>query len=330
MSRDQRDTNVRKKCPFCPKTFVFTCYGSHILKNHKDDLFRRDSQECLSNRKILQQRSSLKEPIALDFGQGDVYACLGCSSIFQKASTAQNHFSKGHCLAKHGENLRALKDLYPLDITTLENQPTLKHKSELETLVQNLIIQLRFAEHRLKEDEPYDYESNYSKFFQDWGMDFNEESLRQDYWFLQPERSKTPPPEETVDQLLPLVQDKPLSKEEFIKATLTAKDIEECSKSVLTGQTKSVPELEQMRSLVSPSTAPPPPPPPPPSDKTSAEEFLKQLDQERKLTPIERFRKANPGASAAELVKMMTTEGFSKPSSSDLKIISNTKASRQN
>ena len=326
-SRELRDKNVKKKCPFCPKELVFTCYGPHIFRHHADELFLSDNKQSTENRKNLTSKKHLREPLPLDIGEDvEVYGCLGCESIFQKSSTAINHFKnkKLVCSQLHQNNLLSLKEKYPMTQSVPKSGGKMKHKAKLEFFIETLIERVRELEYKHKE-EKMDYEERFGEYFEDWELELREEELRKSWTFMLEETSKestppkTPPSEPEDDDLLPLVTSKPLTKEEVMLKLLADPSIPEESKQAI--QRDYYKNKSQSAPLPL-SVAPPPPE----EKKKTYEEQLAELDAERKKTPWQRFLQQNPGLSVQEQLQRASIMGIRPDSMGDgFKIVGNTK-----
>jgi hypothetical protein len=293
-SRDCRETNIRLKCPFCPRdNLLFTSYGPHILKTHFDSLFVQDSKSCQINRTRLQRTSCLSTPLDLDVGEeDDQYACLGCLSLFRRNATAVNHFKKKKavCGERHKEMVLMLRNKYPV---SFQPPVEIKNKHKLELFLDDVLERLRKAE-KVMNQTPWDYEETYGAYFPDWGMDLREETLKEN-WDLfneppppsppppppapepvpEPEQPKTPPSEPAEDELLPLVEEKPLTREEVMKMMMS----EEEQKEFLFFHQQEE-QKKRERHMVNPAfrnpIPTPAPPPPPPTYKIIQNSKLKR------------------------------------------------------
>ena len=325
--RDSKEKNPRYKCPLCPREgLLFTSYGLHILKEHPDLLFGTDSKDSEMNRSTIQKRSYLTKPIPLAVGSNEEkYACLGCLTVFHSLAKADSHFNSKEkvCGSKHKENLEMLRDKYPQDMEKAKLNTSLPKKAQLQNLVEDLIEQVRMLEHKLNESEPFDYEGKYGRYFNEWGMDLKEETLKPYWLFCAPPR-EAPPSEPEEEDVPLLVQPKAPTKEEFIQLTMTAKDFEECSKNVLTGQIQTVPELEALKTLVAkPAVQAKPKRGPKKVEATepvvstaqtkSYDDLLAEMDAFKKMTPWERLMKANPTLSLDELKQEAEANGIPCP-----------------
>jgi hypothetical protein len=347
-SRDVRDTNIRIKCPFCPRdNLLFTSYGPHILKCHQDELFSLDKKDCELNRKYLQKKKVLTSPLELNLGTDcDEYACLGCSTVFKKLATAENHFEKKKeiCGKKHQENILQLKDKYPLTMTPTA-VPALKSKAKLELMIDNLLERVRSLEAGNKH-ERYDYEQEFGAYFEDWGMDLREETLKENWALSSPETAPEPEPlpepevpkapvlDTSEDDEILLVEPRRLTKEEVMRNTFTPAMIKEMATSVRTGEVDPAIKAE-LEALYSKPVAPPAPVPEPakPSfTKAEMEATLAEMEAFQKMTPQQRFLKANPELAALpvqEQFRMMSTFVPAQSSEpSPYRIVQNTKLKR--
>lgn len=337
-SRDTRpsaEKNMRFKCPYCPRdNLLYTSYGLHIYKEHLDSLFLLDTKDCLSNRKALQGKSSVKNPVSLFTPKGDSYWCLGCQTSFKNLLKAENHLQKHKdCQSAHKDNLCQLRDTYPVTTEVVKTRG-LPQKAKLEFLITSLIERVRELEEKHKETK-MDYEEQYGGYFEDWGMELREAELRGDWTFVLEQKPKvptpppTPPSEPEDDELLPLVMEKPLSQQQMLQKLLDDPDIPEDSKRALQQDYfKNNPPVKRGPKQV-PYT-PPPPPPPCEEPKKSIEEQMAEIDAERKKTPWQRFLQANPGMSVQEQLQRASTMGI-RPDGmggGGFKIVGNTKLPR--
>lgn len=348
--RSSREKNVKKKCPFCPKELVFTCYGPHVFRHHCDELFS-NTKEGLVNRKSLSSKKYTKEPLVLDMGDSpDLYGCLGCQSIFQKSTTAQNHFKakKLSCNQLHESNLLELKDKYPASENTPAPSGKMKNRGQLQFFIESLIERVRELETKHKE-EKMEYEDKYGDYFEDWEMDLREEELRKEWTFFLEERPKeptppsTPPSEPEDDDLIPLVVEKPYSLEQTLKKTLDDPTIDEQSKILLQQhvarqmasapprpqQTSAFPKAKRLAKQVDVDTPPPPPIiPSAPSveeKKKTVEEQLAEIDAFRKKSRWQIFLEQNPGLTVQEQLQRASGMGLKPDGGSGFKIVGNTK-----
>ena len=111
-----------------------------------------------------------------------------------------------------------------------------------------------------------------------------------------------------------------MTLEQYINQTLTEKDYENLSTNVITGQKMDVPELKALKAKAAP---PPPPPAPEPEPE-------KPFDYEafQKLSPQDRIRLQNPGATPSELAQMFAQMLPPQPTFESL-VIQNTKVKRK-
>lgn len=320
-SRDSRNKNTRLDCPWCPKKgMLFTSYGIHIIKEHLEDVFHESSNEGKYNRKELSRRKALEAPLPMIDPRGDQdnYWCLGCQSCFRCATKAEQHMkSRAKCLEIHRENILKYRNDYPL--TDTPKASPLRYRANLENLIDNLLYRVRELEHKLKvpKEEAFDYKRD-ENYFDVWGLDIKEETLKESWPSFDPkveakaevqeespESPKAPPsPPPEDDDILPLVVEKPISKEEQLMNLLKDPNIDEASKAMLRKQLN-----------LTPAPAPPPPPPAPVS-----EDFTK-------LTPWQRILKANEGMNIQELLRYAQSMGI-QPDEGGMKIVCNTKAKR--
>jgi hypothetical protein len=111
---------------------------------------------------------------------------------------------------------------------------------------------------------------NHRLVFEKLGLLADKKSL-DDLWTKEyppeePEETKTPPSEPVKDDEPPLVEPKPLTREEVAKMILTEKVLQELSTDIVTGEKKPIPP--ELRHMVNPAfrnpiPTPTPPPPPP-------------------------------------------------------------------
>jgi hypothetical protein len=340
-SRDTRasaEKNIRLKCPYCPRDgLLFTSYGRHIFKEHKELMFLADTSDSKENRKSLFSKGNLKQPMILSSPKGYLSWCFGCQSCFQTHKKAENHFTKWKdCQRVHQENLFALRDQFPLTAAAV---PTvLKKKQQLNQFLDDVLERLRHAEQMAKID-PWNFKDEYEEHFEEWGLDLDEEELRKGWKFVLEERPKeptpppTPPSEPDEDDVIPLVSERPLTKEEVLQKVLDDPAVSEEDKRALQRdlvppngkpQTSAFPKVKRLAKQVEP---PPPLETPPPSKKT-IEEQLAEIDAFNKKTPWERFVSQHPGMSVQEQLQRASTMGLS-PGGSGFKIVGNTKRPTQ-
>jgi hypothetical protein len=347
-SRDTRESaekNIRFKCPYCPRDkLLYTSYGLHIYKEHLDVIFLSDSKDCIDNRKTLQSKNSIKNPVALYGPKSDTsFWCFGCQTCFKNHTKAEKHLEKHKlCQEAHRENLFQLKDKYPIQ-TEVVKARGIPNKAKLEYFIGSLIERVRQLEYKHKE-EKMDYEEGYTSYFEDWNMELREEELRKEWTFFLEEKPKeptpppTPPSEPEEDDLLPLVEEKSLSKEEVLRKVLDDPDIPEDAKRALQQdfyknnpkpQTSAFPKAKRLPKQVDTPSPPTiiPPPPPVEDKKKSFEEQMAELDAEKKKTPWQRFLQANPGMSVQEQLQRASIMGI-RPDNmggGGFKIVGNTK-----
>ncbi len=333
--RDDRNKNIRLDCLYCSKKgLLFTSYGSHMVKEHLDEMFKMDSKSCKENLNNLYKNKYFTEPIPVDCKGTDYYWCFGCYTCFKNNKTALNHFEKKRCLARNKDILLSLRNAYPKDLTCIQKS-VFPNKSKLEFFLTEALERVRFLEKK-SGTEKWDYESQYSRYFEEWGMALAEENLTVE------ELPPSCPPEcdenkeevqETMtvieepleeekeeEELLTFVVPKTPSKEEQLLKLLEDPGIDEASKNALRQELKIC------------EKKPPPPAPLPPSvddRKAELERQIAELDAERKKTPWQRFIDANPGLSVQERITRASVMGIRPDGDSALNIVSNTKAKRK-
>jgi hypothetical protein len=123
---------------------------------------------------------------------------------------------------------------------------------------------------------------NHRLVFEKLGLLADKKSL-DDLWTKEyppeePEETKTPPSEPVKDDEPPLVEPKPLTREEVAKMILTEKVLQELSTDIVTGEKKPIPP--ELRHMVNPAfrnpIPTPTPPPPPPTYKIIQNSKLKR------------------------------------------------------
>lgn len=319
-SRDNRNKNVRLNCPWCPKEgLLFTSYGPHIIKEHLHEIFAPDTSVGKANRKCIKLRSALSSPITIEDPKGDGYWCMGCQSCFRCFTKATQHLDKKKCAEAHSENVLQLRDTYPYDADA-PTKPALRFRANLEDLIDSLLYQVRYYEHKNKVtgEDVFNF-AKYQKYNEQWELDIDEAKLKEQWPAFEEEKEEeveetpeseeeaesTPLPTPEDDEVLPLVIPKPLSKEERLLQLLNDPDIDEGSKAM----------LRKQLNVSAPAPAPAPPPPPP---SEPAFDFTK-------LSPWERIRRANPSMSVQELLMYAQSMGIRPDENSGMKIIGNTK-----
>jgi hypothetical protein len=309
--REERNTNCRLDCPLCPrKGLLFKSYGLHIIKEHTSLLFDA-SRNGNNNRKALFRKSLSKgdQPLILDVGETTTAWCLGCSSCFRCETKAEQHLrNKSACRTLQQENLNELRELYPLDGIPEPTPQTLKQKWRLEALISNLLERVRKAEKKdkLPDEDCFDYEGLYGRCFEDWGLNISEKTLQEEWDVEESEEEKKEPESEKEEEEqgqeqeegppLLLSDDKPLTQAEVAKLVLDETTIKELSTSVTTGQVVKVPELEKLLGSE---------PQPQPIFEKKEETILAEINAFRQMSPYERFKRANPDASTAELLVLV-------------------------
>ena len=283
-------------------------------------MFKIDTTDTKTNRDALYKNNNLSKPLCIYHKDKEHYWCFGCHTCFKNIVTAENHFEKKRCLERHKENLLALRDKYPKDLTPIP-KGVFPQKGKLEYFLTAALERVRFLEKKFGTDK-WDYEAEYGQHFEDWGMSLSEKDLhipvedippsspqKDD---VKPEVKEEKPTVETVivEEEAPLVFEEPkrLTQREVMLKNLEDPEVDEGSKNA----------LRKILGLPLKETAPPPPPPPPaPSEP---------LEIFKKLSPWERFLQANPHYSLPEA--LMAARNMGIQPDTQYKLISNTKAKR--
>ena len=314
----------RVLCAYCKTSYLSRDIGRHILRQHPDQLFTG------SNLRDLHRDKYLTKPLQLSIDNETYHFCLADESCIRHSENATRHF-KGKA-EKHKDVLLSFREKFPNQEKTEEKTEVQSTFSEKEKKILQDFIAVLYSEHP---DHLIDKKTQ--KVFVKLGVTAELSSVQSLYphLFEKPEEEEAPPSEPKEDDILPLVVEKPLTKEEVIKKLFTEKELEEASRGALTGKKQSIPELEQMKrgpkpvygSQPSIST---PPPPPPPSDEK--DEKMKQMEAQlleyekfSKMTPWQKLVNANPTCSIQDLIRLAASSGIKPDAGASFKIVGNTK-----
>jgi len=319
-SRDDRNKNCRLNCPWCPKEgLLFTSYGTHILRTHMLEVFCAETKVGQTNRKALKLKAALKDPVCLeDAHDVEGWWCLGCQSCFRNPTKAQHHLeTKPKCREAHEANVLQFRNDYPHS-PNASVAPSLRFKAQLENMIDELLYTVRKLEHDHKVAAPdaFDY-ARFEQWFDHWQIGDLKEATFQQSWppFVkdtpqtpppEPEESHTTPLDLPEDDLLPLVEEKRMTKMEVMQKLLDDPSVDEASKAAMRKDLGIAP---------APVSAPAPPPP-----------VVAPYDI--KMTPWQRVVSANPGLSTGELIGVAQGMGIRPDQTAGMKIVLNTKTRR--
>lgn len=321
----------RTVCPYCKSSILSRDIGKHVVKSHGPQVFTGDSLKNLHKDKFLTR------PLEIFFDTDPYFFCFADLTCIRKEETARQHFKKVSAEDHKAEIVR-LREEFPLGDSTSSEAPSLltkKQQRSLEADLKELLSKLRDYETTasVSEEDRFSFAPQTLQALACLNLDVEP----------QPPASETPPSEPVQEELSPLVEEPPLTKEElFQQAFSDPKFVKEISTSVLTGQQVKVPELEALKKA--PSSEPPasplkqrglktvqseaPPPPPPPPPPAPVEEVISEMDAFQKMTPWERFLKTNPTLSVQEQLQVAQSLGIRPDSSSPFKIVQNSKLKR--
>ena len=309
VQRDNRDTNVRYDCCYCPRQgLLHTSYGLHIVKEHLNDVFDTTIEEGKGNREYLYKKSALDEPFLISHKDNELYCCFGCYSLFKCGTKAVNHFKKKPaCAQKHRDNLLTIRDSYPKDVETPQ-KAGIKHKGHLELLIEDMLKTIRSFEHKYKVEETFDY-AQYNKYHEGWGLLIDEERMKA-FWepFEEPKEPEVKPVEipevkeitplpQNNDDILPLVVPKPPTQLQMLEELLKDPELDEVAKVVL--KKEVVPMAPKV-----------------------------EVKEEIKKTPWEELYYGNPDTPIAELIMIAAKRGITPDPRSNIGIVGNTKVKR--
>lgn len=286
------------------------------------DVFCSSSRVGQANRKALKSKASLRDPVCLEDAQDtEGWWCLGCQSCFKNSTKAQNHLdTKPKCREAHEANVLQLRNDFPHS----PGGPTvsaLRYKAQLENMIDELLYTVRKLEHdhKVAAADAFDYK-RFEQWFDHWQIgDIKEETFQQSWPSFkeepqakveeppEPEETNTTPLDLPEDDILPLVEEKKLTRLEVMQKLLDDPTVEEASKAAL---------RRDMGLAPVPVSAPAPPPPP------------IHTPYDIKLTPWQRVVSANPGLSTGELISVAQSMGIRPDESAGMKIVLNTKAKK--
>ena len=326
--------------------------GKHLLRHHGAQLFTGDTLKNLHKDKFLTR------PLDIYFDTEASFLCLADSAWIRKEEMARQHFKKTSPDRHKAEILR-LREEYPLGAASVSEVAsagmTRKQKRALEEELNELLSKLRDYETKegVEEDLRFFFTPSARQALACLSITVREEPA------VEPP-AQTPALETPEDDLLPLVEEKPMTKQEVIREAFTdSKFVSEISKGVVSGVSQTIPELQALISATSseppqsalkrrgkkevernPSDqkpsgggAPPPPPPPvvqppPPPPAPAPDQILSDLDRFQKMSPWERFLHSNPTLSVQEQLQIAQAMGIRPDVSSPLKIVQNSKMKR--
>ena len=331
-------TNHRVSCHYCKQSVLSRDIGKHLLKLHCAQMFVGDSLKNLHREKFLTR------PLEVYFDTDPYFLCLSDDKCIRKEETARQHF-KTQSPDLHKSAILRLREEYPLGSSSVSESAsagmTRKQKKALEQELNELLSKLRDFEAKanLREDDVFFFSPSARQALSSLDITLKEE--------VPETETETPalvPPE---DDVLPLVEEKPVTKEQLIKQTLAdPKFVKEISTNVLTGEVHAIPELQALLSsspapqkrgvkpvtknpLVHPTPPPPPPPPVVPSPPAPpALDHLAEIERFQKMSPWERFLKSNPTLSVQEQLQVAQSLGIRPDDSSPFKIVQNSKLKR--
>ena len=250
-------SNHRSDCPYCHNSVLSRDIGSHIFRFHEAEIFDTKNTFGVSNRRNkLYSDKYFNKPLLLTIGNNQYFVCLADRSFIKNETNALNHF-KGKA-DKHKEGLLKLREKYPLDSTdsptATSTEPLLTEdvKKLIHEDLARIISSLRSYQKKYPDDDCNDtsFSKKSLRALSKIGLFVDDGSLKGlcPVLFDEPESEKSSVVEE--ESLLPLVTEKPMTKEEMIKATFTEKDIDNLSKSLITGETQVIPELQQIKQAI--------------------------------------------------------------------------------
>lgn len=313
------------------------------MRQHEAKIFVGDTLKNLHRDKYLTR------PLEIFFDDTNSFLCLADSTCIRKEELARQHFKK-QSPDRHKEEILRLRKEYPLGSEPSEAVAGTLLSSET-TILQDWVAYVMTQCPDLVVDKKV------KRVLDKLTISVEPEVLHERYPHLFEAEAQTPALPPVEDDVLPLVEEKRMTKEELIQETLAdPKFLKEISTSVVTGQQVKIPELEALKKATSseplknplkkrgvksvqsnlqdqtnsdrpaplPPVQPPPPPPPPPvPDQT-----ISDLEQFQKMTPWERFLKSNPTLSVQEQLQVAQAMGIRPDESSSLKIVQNSKVKR--
>ena len=334
--------NHRVICDFCKNSVLSRDIGKHILTNHESLLFTGH------NLKVLHRDKSLTKPILLTTETSSAYYCLADNSCIKKETLADQHF-RGKA-EEHQRRVKALREAYPLDGSGSPSEP--------ETAPLGLpssdqkVLQEWFA-YVVTNFKDVDIDRKVRRALEKLSITVETEVLQEKFPHLfEEEKPQAPPLETPEDDLLPLVEEKPVTKEELLKQAFSdPKFVDEISRGVVSGVAQAIPELEALKKVASSEPPQPPlkrrgvkavqseaiplprptPPPPQPQPQVAApvsESVVSEMQSFAKMTPWERFLRSNPTLSVQEQLQVAQAMGIRPDETSGFKIVQNSKVKR--
>lgn len=318
-------TNHRVSCHYCKQSVLSRDIGKHLLKLHCSEMFVGDALKNLHREKFLSR------PLEVYFDTDPYFLCLSDDKCIRKEETARQHF-KSQSPDLHKSAILRLREEYPLGSSSVSESAsagmTKKQKKALEQELNELLSKLRDFEAKanLREDDVFFFSPSARQALSSLDITLKEE-------VPEPE-PQTPALETSEDDVLPLVEEKPMTKEQLIKQTLAdPKFMKEISTNVLTGEVHAIPELQALlpassapqKRGVKPVTKNPlvhPTPVPVPDPQ------LAEMERFQKMSPWERFMKSNPTLSVQEQLQVAQSLGIRPDDSSPFKIVQNSKLKR--
>lgn len=341
----------RNDCPYCKSSVLSRDLGKHILRQHEAKIFVGDTLKNLHRDKYLSC------PLVIYFDTETAFLCLADSKCIRKEEVAKQHF-KNQSPDLHKTEILRLREAYPLGTASVSEDAsagmTRKQKKALELELNELLSKLRDLEIKTNTDEldRFFFSETARQALNCLSLSIQEEAPKPEA------EAQTPPLESPEDDVLPLVEEKPVTKQELIKKTFAdPKFVKEISTNVLTGQQMKIPELEELKTATSserpqeplkkrgikriesnpvdqkksdpvPPLPPVQPPPPPPPPAPTPDQTLSDIQQFQKMSPWERFLKSNPTLSVQEQLQIAQSMGIRPDISSPLKIVQDSKVKR--